>query len=134
MSHAANADGLLNYEEKNKIFEIIDFLLFSEEGGLKDSKLKKLQIKTEFLREELHSFFHEPISFHQILEFLKQNIDKEDHAVWYLYAFTIVNVDKEVRNSERYFLDLFALKLGITDEEKNTIEASFNRDWISMAV
>lgn len=134
MSHAANADGLLDNEEKDKIFELIDFLLFSEEGGLKESKLRKQQIKIQYLKDELHSFFHEPISFHHIIEFIKENISKEDYAVWYLYAFTIVNVDRVIRNSERYFLDLFAIKLGISDETKNEIESSFSNDWFSLAV
>ncbi len=123
LTHAAYADGEMSSIEEEKLREIVDFFVFSEEGWFSTHE--------DFNKEEIcviiEKTIKQPLSLKQIIEFV--NNVNEDEEQWYFYAYAVVACDDEINASERDFLDLFAEKLNISKFDVSNIERSFEEVW-----
>ena len=123
LTHAAYADGAMSSIEEEKLREIIDFFVFSEEGWYSTHK----DFNKEEIRVMIEKTIKQPLSLKQIIEFV--NGINEDEEQWYFYAYAVVACDDEINTSEREFLDLFAEKLNISKFDVSNIERSFEEVW-----
>ena len=126
LTHSAYADGEISSIEENKLNQILDFLVFSEDGwfsNLEEADKNKFEIK-----ELVKTTINQPLSLKKIIEFVT-NIN-EDEELWYFYAYSIVASDNDINSSERDFLDYLGESFNISKYDINRIERIFSEIWL----
>lgn len=126
LTHAAYADGEMSSVEDNKLNQILDFLVFAEDGwfsNLEEADKNKFEIK-----ELVKTTINQPLSLKKIIEFVTSI--NEDEELWYFYAYTIVASDNDINSSERDFLDYLGESFNISKYDISRIERIFSEIWL----
>ena len=122
LGHAAQADGIIHEDEEDKFYNLMNELVFSDEGVLPEIVLKEAQIKKKTIKKLIADKFENPLSLKKIAKYSEEN---ETEEIFYEYACSVVDADKEVNEDELTFLDEFAGCLDITSSDKKRIERKF---------
>ncbi len=130
LSHVAHSDGELSDEEEERSFELIDYFLFSTDGGLVDSAFyDELNLTKKDLKKQIQEVFEQPLPIKNVAKWINDEFENEE--VFYFYAYAIANADNDINSAEREFLDYFADLLELAKYEKNRVERNFDREWLS---
>lgn len=125
LTHAAYSDGEMCSIEEQKIKEITDFFVFSENGWY--SYLNELNTKEE-ITVLIDNTIKQPIALKKIIEFV--NSPNEEEEMWYFYAYTVIASDNEIHPSEREFLDFVGEGFNIPKYDLLNIERTYKERWL----
>ncbi|MBM3436779.1 MAG: TerB family tellurite resistance protein [Bacteroidetes bacterium] len=111
LGHAAIADDVINEEEEDKAWDLIQKACF-DHGGIFPPKIFDMgKLKKKEIKNQLLAKFNKPSSFKKIVHYAEEKGLDED---FYEMACTIVSADKVIKEAEQEFLSEFADSLGLS--------------------
>jgi tellurite resistance protein len=121
--YVANADGTMSEEEEEKIYGLMNSVIF--EGTekkpplLTDEIMKQTTITKKDIKKIVMEHIQNPLPLKKVVQFAEIT---ETEEVFYTQAFLVANADGLVGTDERELLEKFAEMLGITKFEIKQIE------------
>lgn len=122
LGHAALADEKIEDVEEEKAFELIEKLIFSENGILPQESISSLNINKKDLKKSIENHFKSPLPLKKVSKYAIENQIEEEY---YEYACTIVSSDTTIAQDEKNFLEEFSRLLELSNIDKKMIEKKY---------
>lgn len=119
LGQSAQADGIIQEEEEEIAWELLNDICFEEDGIFTEDILEIGNIKKKKLKKKLIKKFQEPYSIKKIA---KYGVEKEIEEVFYRLACLIVGADEKIENEERELLDELGSRLDLPKFDMKRIE------------
>lgn len=105
LGQAAMADGVVNAEEEDEAWEVLQRACFDNGGILTSDILEIGNIRKKDVKKQLTSKFNKPNSLRKIAKYA---IEKELEEDFYEMACIIISSDNEINEDEKEFIVEFA--------------------------
>jgi len=123
--HIAQADGEIQEEEEEKIYELMDTIIFSgsdENEPLLSSEILSLSGKKKReVKKEILKLVKKPLALKKIATFVEATEMEEN---FYTQAVIIASAEGDIDEDEREFLEMLADKFELSKFEVKRIEKS----------
>lgn len=111
LGQSALADGIVNEEEEDEAWSIIEKFCFGKTGLFTEKIMQLGNLKKKDIKKQLIEKFDNPYNLKKISKFAELKDLEED---FYEMACIIINADKKILEAEKEFLNKFASKLDIS--------------------
>ncbi len=105
LGQAALADGVVNEEEEDEAWELLEEVCFGDEGVFTTELLESEGVRKKDIKKELTKKFNKPNSLKKIAKYA---IDTETEEDFYEMGCLIVASDNDINEEEKEFIAEFA--------------------------
>ena len=122
LGQSALADGVVNEEEEDEAWDVLQKACFDNGGILTTEILETGNIKKKDVKKQLTEKFNNPNSLKKIS---KYSIHKDLEEDFYEMACIIVAADEEINDDEKEFLTEFAIALELSKFDVKRINKKY---------